>query len=289
MYKRKIVISKKAGFCPGVKKAVYLAETLSKKYPVPIYTAGPLIHNPLEIKRLSKIGIKPISNIEKIKRGTLIIRTHGLPKDTIYRLKKKNLNIIDATCLFVKRVQQLVENLSKQKYNIIIIGEKNHPEVISLVSYSQTPVAVINKEDEIKNITLKEPIAIVSQTTQSEEKFNFLVSKLKKKYKNLVVFNTICNASEKRQKETEKIARKVDIMLVIGGKNSGNTTRLKEISSKYVKTYHIESKDEIKKAWFKNTKRIGITAGASTPEWVIKDVIEYLKQIFNKMGENKYD
>ena len=285
MHKRKndiieIILGKRAGFCPGVKKAVYLAESLSKKYPKPIYTAGPLIHNPQEIKRLSGLGIKPIQNLKELKKGTLIIRTHGLPKETLQKVKEKNINIVDATCLFVKRVQNLVENLSKQRYNIIVIGEKDHPEVISLVSYSQTPVEVINKEDEIKNIRIKEPIAVVSQTTQSEKKFNTIVSELKKRYKRIKIFNTICSASSERQKETEQIAKKVDLMLVIGGKNSGNTRRLKDISSKYVKTYHIESEREIKNKWFENIKKIGITAGASTPEWLIKKVIKHLNQIF---------
>ncbi|OGS20741.1 MAG: 4-hydroxy-3-methylbut-2-enyl diphosphate reductase [Elusimicrobia bacterium RIFOXYA2_FULL_40_6] len=278
----KIIIAKSAGFCYGVKKAVELAEKASKSYNKPIYTVGPLMHNKHEVKRLSGLGINAISTINNIKGGTVIIRTHGLPKDIMNRLSRKNADVIDATCPFVKRVQNLVEKLSKDGYNILVIGEKNHPEVVALVSYSTKPVVVVNSPAGIKNLKLKEPVAVVSQTTQSSEKFDKLNALIHKKYRSLKVYDTICNASNERQDETKKLAKKVNVMLVLGGKNSGNTTRLKDICLEHVKTFHIESSKDLKKDWFKKIDTIGITAGASTPQWLIGGVVSSLRNFTQK-------
>jgi len=196
------------------------------------------------------------------------------------KLRRKALTVIDATCPFVKRVQHLVEKLSKDGYNIIVIGEKNHPEVVGLVSYSSKPVVVVNTEEGVKRLALPPgaSVAIVSQTTQSSEKFNKLVSLIRKKYRTAKIYNTICNASNERQKAAASLAGKVDVMLVIGGKNSGNTARLNDICRKRVKTYHIESARDIKESWVEKNMTIGITAGASTPEWIINEVVAYLSR-----------
>ncbi|MBU0951243.1 MAG: 4-hydroxy-3-methylbut-2-enyl diphosphate reductase [Elusimicrobia bacterium] len=278
----KIIVARSAGFCYGVKKAVDLAQKAPKFNRKPIYTIGPLMHNKHEVKRLSSIGINVLFSIDKADRGTVIIRTHGLPKATMSRLSRKRVDVIDATCPYVKRVQRLVEKLSKDGYNIAVIGEKNHPEVIGLVSYSSKTVVVVNSAGGIKNLKLKEPVAVVSQTTQSCEKFNKLVALIKKKYKTAKIFNTICNASNERQNEAKKLAKKVNVMLVLGGKNSGNTARLKDICLRHVRTFHIESSRDLKKTWFGKQGVVGITAGASTPQWIIDGVVSSLREFMQK-------
>ncbi|OGS19906.1 MAG: 4-hydroxy-3-methylbut-2-enyl diphosphate reductase [Elusimicrobia bacterium RIFOXYA2_FULL_39_19] len=277
--KLKIEIADKAGFCYGVKKAVEHAEKAPETRQRPIYTVGPLMHNKIEVNRLADMGIKTIDNPESVRKGTLIIRTHGLPKELMQKIKKNTVELIDATCPFVKRVQNLIEKLTQEGYNIVIIGEKDHPETIGLVSYASKQVKVVNSVSGVKKLKLPEPVAVVSQTTQSAEKFDTLVRELSKKYKSIKIFNTICSASNERQEEAANLAKKVDVMFVIGGKNSGNTTRLKDICSKYVATYHVESEKEITKKHLKGVKVAGITAGASTPTWLIKSIIKYMQQI----------
>ncbi|PIZ12420.1 MAG: 4-hydroxy-3-methylbut-2-enyl diphosphate reductase, partial [Elusimicrobia bacterium CG_4_10_14_0_8_um_filter_37_32] len=273
----KLIVAKKAGFCYGVKKAVELAEKTYAENSEPIYSIGPLIHNRFEVQRLSKIGIKPVSSVNKVKKGTIIIRTHGIPRKHVSEAKKKKLNIIDATCPFVKRVQHLVKELSKKNFYVLIIGEKEHPEVKSLISYAEKPVKIIESINEIRGLSDGKKIAVVSQTTQSLEKFNHIIKGIKSKYKNAKIFNTICTAALERQEEAEKIAREVDVVLIIGGRNSANTARLVDICKKHTITYHIESAEEINDRWFDNVHSIGILAGASTPKWIIDAVISHMK------------
>lgn len=274
---KKIIVGKKAGFCYGVRKAVNIAENLpGAAEQKNIYTIGPLIHNRHEVNRLSKLGIRPVSSIDSKKKGIFIIRTHGLPKNDMLRLAGKNATVVDATCPFVRRIQNLIEKLSQKKYSIIIVGEKNHPEIVGLVSYARGHLKVVESEREVKGLSLKYPIAVMSQTTQSEEKFAGIISAIRKKYKRVKTFNTICRATRERQREAAEIAKKVDMMLVIGGKHSGNTTRLKNICSKFVNTHHIESPEEIDGEWFKGINKIGVTAGASTPGWLIEKIKKHL-------------
>ncbi|MDI6641877.1 MAG: 4-hydroxy-3-methylbut-2-enyl diphosphate reductase [Elusimicrobiota bacterium] len=277
----KIVIGTKSGFCYGVKKAVTCAEVSAKKTKSHIYTLGPLIHNNYEVNRLKKLGVIPLKSLRGIKNKTILIRAHGLPKNVISIIKEKKNKVIDTTCPFVKKVQNLIKKLSKEGYNIIIFGEKKHPEVVALASYSSKPVEVIQSLDELNSLSLNEPVAVVSQTTQSEEEFKKLISKLKNKYENIKILNTICAAAAERQREAEKIAKQVQLMLVVGGKNSGNTVRLRNISCAFTKTYHIESSSDIKKSWFKKPVSVGIITGTSTPQWLIEDIIRYVGGLEN--------
>jgi 4-hydroxy-3-methylbut-2-enyl diphosphate reductase len=288
----KIIIAKTIGFCYGVKKAVQLAESAVKKYQPPINTIGPLIHNKIEIDRLKKIGIDYISNITDTNKGTLIIRTHGLPKKMIDELKTKQLVLLDATCPFVKRIQNLVQKLSNTGYYIIIIGEKEHPEIQSVISYvNGQNISIINEENELtefintraQTIAKTTPVAVVGQTTLEQVKFNKIVTRLKQQFPNIEICNTICNASIERQKEAVQLAQQVDLMLVIGGKNSANTRHLVELCKKFVETMSIESEKEINTKFKKylETKRVnklGITAGASTPAWLIEKIVTKIKK-----------
>ncbi|MDR0618072.1 MAG: 4-hydroxy-3-methylbut-2-enyl diphosphate reductase [Endomicrobium sp.] len=285
----KIKVAKNAGFCFGVRRAIEIAEkTLKNKSKV--YTLGPIIHNPQEVKRLEKQGVKTLKSVSRIRDGYVILRTHGIPFDIHKKLNEnKNINVIDSTCPFVKRAQAVVKELSNnetvENSNNIIVGEKIHPEVVALVSYSNKKCVVIETPQEAKIFKGSKNLSIVSQTTQTSENFNNIVNILSKNHKT-AVYNTICRATLDRQQSAEELACNVDLMIVIGGKNSGNTTRLAQICSCKARTYHIETFKDLKKSWFKNISTVGLTAGASTPDWIIKNVEIKVKEIGDNIKGN---
>ena len=253
----KITVAQSAGFCFGVKRAIDLAQDIASKNK-DVYTFGPLIHNPQEVSRLEKENIRVIEDYSKIEKGVLVLRTHGIPLDIYENLsKKENIKIVDAACPFVKKAQDIIKELSKDSEQIVIVGEKKHPEVVALVSYGKGKCLVIEDKNDVKNVKKTDIIYIVSQTTQSP--------------KNRATFD--------RQTAAEKLAKEVDVMIVIGGKNSGNTTRLYQICSAITKTYHIENVDEIETDWFNNIETVGITAGASTPDWIIENIKRRIKEV----------
>lgn len=274
----KIIIAKRAGFCFGVKRAVDLAFDAAKNNEGGVYTLGPIIHNPQVIERLVAEGVQPTEDIEDPKIKTIIIRTHGIPEDISKKLKKKQYKVVDATCPFVKKAQQYAKLLKKEGYQVIIIGDKEHPEVKGLMSYAGNGAVVVNKDDSIPR--LKSRVGIVVQTTQPQDVLKRFISEAIEHVKELKVFNTICNSTALRLKETRDMANKVDVMIVVGGKNSANTTQLAQLcSSMSIPTFHIETASEIKKEWFLNAHKVGITAGASTPDWIIKDVEKGIRYI----------
>jgi 4-hydroxy-3-methylbut-2-enyl diphosphate reductase len=274
----KITIAKSAGFCFGVKRAIDLAQDIASKNK-DVYTFGPLIHNPQEVARLEKENIKVIEDYSKIERGTLVLRTHGIPLDIYENLsKKENIKIVDAACPFVKKAQNIIKELSNDSEQIVIVGEKKHPEVVALVSYGKGKCLVVEDKSDVKNVKKTDIIYIVSQTTQSPKKFEEIVNEISK-ISQVKVYNTICRATFDRQTAAAKLAKEVDIMIVIGGKNSGNTTRLYQICSAITKTYHIENVDEIETDWFNNIETVGITAGASTPDWIIENIKRRIKEV----------
>lgn len=276
----KITIAKSAGFCFGVKRAIDLAQDIASKNS-DVYTFGPLIHNPQEVARLEKENIKVVEDYSKIEKGVLVLRTHGIPLDIYENLsKKENIKIVDAACPFVKKAQDIIKELSKDSEQIVIVGEKKHPEVVALVSYGKGKCLVVEDKKDVKNVKKTDIIYIVSQTTQSPKKFEEIVDEISK-ISQVKVFNTICRATFDRQSAAAKLAKEVDVMVVIGGKNSGNTTRLYQICSNITKTYHIEDVDEIEPAWFDKVETVGITAGASTPDWIIENIKGRIKEITN--------
>lgn len=276
----KITIADSAGFCFGVKRAIDLVQDIASKNDK-VYTFGPLIHNPQEIQRLEKENIKVVEDFSKIEKGVLVLRTHGIQLNIYEKLlTKKNIELVDATCPFVKRAQDIVKELSKDNNTkqIIIVGEKRHPEVVALVSYGKEKCLIVEDKKDVKNVKKTDIIYVVSQTTQSPRNFDRIVEEISKISK-VKVFNTICRATFDRQSSAKKLAKEVDVMIVIGGKNSGNTTRLYQICSNITKTYHIETVDEIEKSWFKNMDKIGITAGASTPDWIINNIERRIEEL----------
>ena len=268
--------AKSYGFCFGVKRAVEIAESSQNAV-----TLGPLIHNPLEIDRLKRdFNVGYIDDISEIDTKKVIVRTHGIPRDKLEKLQKMEVEVIDATCPFVKKPQEIVEKMSKEGYDIVIFGDENHPEIKGVKSYSiHNRVFVTMKKEDLKNIKLKEKIATVAQTTKKMKEYLDLVNYLVKNYKEVRVFNTICNATFENQDAVRELAKEVDIIIVIGGKNSSNTKQLFNIANESSEAYLVENEDEINPEWFKNKRKCGISAGASTPEWLVEKIISKIKDV----------
>lgn len=270
----KVYLAEHAGFCFGVKRAIDRATKLVGQQNV--YTLGPLIHNPQVIEGLEQKGIKCIESLTEISEGKIIIRAHGVPPQTIQKAKQKGLEVIDATCPYVKKVHNLTKKLHKQGYQVIIFGEKEHPEVIGVKGNSKNAIVIENLE-EIATLGRYEKIGLVSQTTQSPKKYETISEELKKHAKELKVYSTICDATEKRQQSAVELSKKVDLMIVLGGLNSGNTRRLAELCNKEITTIHVEKFSDIETKILENKNNVGITAGASTPDYLIKELIQALE------------
>lgn len=275
----KIMTAKTAGFCFGVKRAIDIAFQIAKEKRKGIYTLGPIIHNPQVVDKLRENGIIPIEHIKAKKDiRALIIRTHGIPLKLSKEISSKGYEIIDATCPFVKKAQYYAKLLSEEGYQVIILGEKNHPEVKSLMSYVVDNAIVIDGKTSLPK--LRSRVGIVVQTTQPLDVLKKVLSEAIVHAKEIKVYNTICNSTALRLKETENMANKVDVMFVVGGKNSANTTQLTKLcKSLSVPTHHIETSSEIRKEWIEKANKIGITAGASTPKWIIKEVEKRIRHI----------
>ncbi|MCF6174124.1 MAG: 4-hydroxy-3-methylbut-2-enyl diphosphate reductase [Campylobacteraceae bacterium] len=270
-------LAKHYGFCFGVKRAIKIAEDSKDAS-----TIGPLIHNNEEIKRLnSDYNVKTLHSIDELNdTKKAIIRTHGIPKEDLKYLSEKGVDIVDATCPFVTKPQQICEQMSNEGYDIVVFGDKNHPEVKGVASYSTTNTCIVLNVDEIKDIKFSSKIAVVSQTTRKIDEFLQIANYLITHYKEVRVFNTICNATFDNQNAAKELAKNSDIMIVIGGKNSSNTKQLHSICEEFcTDSFLIESEKEIKNEWFKNKKRCGVTAGASTPDWIIQKVIGKINKI----------
>lgn len=271
----KIITAKRAGFCFGVKRAVDMAFNTAQSSSN-VFTLGPIIHNPQVIDKLRGQGVEPISTIDNGNIEVLIIRTHGVPREVLGKLGQKKYKVIDATCPFVKKAQQYAKLLNEAGYQVVIVGDKEHPEVKGLMSYAGEDVVVVNRGHMLPK--LKNKIGVVVQTTQPLSLLKEIMLDMLEHVKEIKVYNTICNSTALRLKETKAMAKAVDMVLVVGGKNSANTTQLANLcTSMSVPTYHIETASEIREEWFSGVKSVGITAGASTPDWIIKEVEERIR------------
>ena len=272
----RVKLASSYGFCFGVKRAIKIAQEHKNAS-----TMGPLIHNQKEIDRLKidfNVGLYNDINEAK-KDDTVIIRTHGIPKNDLAKLKENNTNVINATCPFVTTPQQIVKKMTADHYSVVIFGDEEHPEVKGIKSYGDD-IHVVLKPIELKNIIFKyDKIATIAQTTKQKEKYLDIVNNLILKYKEVRVFNTICDATFENQAATRELSTQVDIMIVIGGKNSSNTKQLFNISEENCISYLIEDETELENSWFKNKILCGVTAGASTPDWIIQKVISKIEKI----------
>ena len=268
---KQIFIAENAGFCFGVKRAVEIAEKNQGSN-----TLGPLIHNPQVVDKLKEQKIIPIETLEQASSRKIIIRAHGAPDSVHEKAKSINFEVIDATCPLVKKVYTLAKELENDGYQVIIIGDKKHPEVIGISGNLNSPI-IINSLDQAVSLGKYKKLGIVSQTTQSRDFFDLVTEHLKTHCDELKIHNTICEATEQRQLSAKKLAEQVNIMVVIGGKNSANTKKLFNISNSFCNAMHIETKDEITEEMLQNADKIGITAGASTPDWIIQEIINKIK------------
>ena len=273
-----VILADYLGFCYGVKRAIKIA----RENAAPdgsACTLGPIIHNPQMVERLKDEGVGTIDCLDDLKRGKVIIRSHGVGPETYERAEAMGLECVDATCPHVKKAQLSAKELAEEGRFVVIVGEKEHPEVHSIVQWAGGNVAVIETVAEAASVPNASRLGIISQTTFSGERFREIVSALLDKSRDIRVMRTICTATDQRQRAARELASKVDVMLVIGGKNSANTTRLAQLCAKICRTYHIETAEELRPAWFDNIEKIGITAGASTPDWIIKEVYKKCQRI----------
>lgn len=279
--KRKVILAESAGFCFGVQRAVDQTTKIQKEYGKKIYTLGPLIHNNdvvkfLENNEVFSISLDEITNLSK--GDAVIIRSHGVSKEVMDLLESKGLIIIDATCPFVTNIQKKVNKYSKEGYQIVILGDKDHPEVIGINGWCNNN-AIITKDGEFHG-RIPNKVCVVSQTTEKEENWVNTIKNLSVITKELLAFNTICEATEVRQKGVLELSKTVDLMIIVGGKNSSNTTKLYQIAKTNCdRTIHIENSSELPKEIIndKTISKIGITAGASTPDWIINEVVELME------------
>lgn len=270
-------MSREVGFCSGVRRAIKLAlkAVESEKK---VYTLGPLIHNPQVVDELARRGVRSLKRLGK-GEGALIIRSHGASPRTVASAEARGYRIIDATCPFVKKAQRNALKLEGQGYQVVIVGERSHPEVIGIVSTLRDAV-VVESPDKAKTLHLKDRVGMIAQTTVPAETFGAVVSEVVTRTREATVYNTICVETAKRHEEARRIAKNSDVVLIVGGRNSANTTRLYKLCKSICsRSYHIETVDEIMSDWFERGNRVGIVAGASTPRWLVEEVVDCLRHL----------
>lgn len=287
----KIFLDEHAGFCFGVKKAVDKAfAEVDNKYDRKIFTYGPLIHNKQIIGKLEEKGVHSINEIDEItdERAEVIIRSHGIAEEKYRLFEEKGLKYIDCTCPYVSAIHKKVSEYYKKGYKIFIVGDKNHPEVMGTNGWCDYTAHIIDDEKIVDKLPIYDKICLVAQTTITKKIWDRVVDAIEKKYKDAIIFNTICSATEERQESAELLSKTVDCMIVIGSRESSNTNKLYQICKDNCdKVYHIEKAEDLPMEVLRNLGKIGITAGASTPDWVIKEVIGKMQEINDNMTENK--
>jgi small subunit ribosomal protein S1 len=275
----KIIIAKHSGFCEGVHRAYRIA-TASVKSTGPIFILGDLVHNKDVVEEFKRQGIKKVKALKGLpRRATLIITAHGTTPKIVESAKERGLKIVDTTCPWVKKAQAVAKELSDSGRQVVIVGDKGHPEVKGLFAWAGKGAVIVEKYSDLKNLKLAEKVGIIAQTTQSEENFRNVVSQIRRTVPDVSVHNTICGATARRQCSAKDLAEEVDIMLVVGDLKSANTKRLAELCRQAgVATHHIQNAGELKPSWLKGKGKVGITGGASTPERVIKEVVGKIKE-----------
>ena len=273
-----VKVAKSAGFCFGVQRAVDTVYEQVEKGIRPIYTYGPIIHNEVVVQDLEERGVQVINSkeeLEALKEGVVVIRSHGVGREIYELLERQGLELVDATCPFVKKIHKIVREQCEAGRRVIIVGNEHHPEVEGIKGWGNEYTLAVESLEEFENLALRpdEKLCIVAQTTFNYNKFQDLVEKISKTYYDILVLNTICNATQERQVEARQIASQVDVMIVIGGRNSSNTQKLYEICRRECKhTYYIQTLEDFKPEITGTVRSVGITAGASTPNQIIEEV-----------------
>ncbi len=277
----KVIVAEGAGFCYGVRRAVELAGKCAQQSDRPVYSLGHLIHNRQVVEEMARLGIKVIDTLcEAGAGGKVIIRTHGSGPGALKEAEKRGIEILDATCPFVTRAQKTALEITEAGLQAVVVGDAGHPEVAGIVEWTGGKAMVLGSPEEAREKELPEKVGVLAQTTQTRDNFMAVVNVLRAKCGDVDVHNTICSATEERQKSTVELARKVDVMVVVGGKNSSNTAKLAVLSSvQGTATYRVETAGEIEDRWFIGKATAGITAGASTPQWIIEEVERRMKEL----------
>ncbi|MFB0553147.1 MAG: 4-hydroxy-3-methylbut-2-enyl diphosphate reductase [Phycisphaerae bacterium] len=276
----KVLVAEKCGFCHGVRNAISVAEKIlaHQKGESPVYSFGPIIHNKDEVERLAKVGLKTVDGVQQIQSGTVLIRSHGAAPEQIARLEEKGLNIVDATCILVKRVQHIAKELADDGYEVVIVGDEDHPEVQAVMGCA-TDVVVIGNENDLHKLPQNARLGIVCQTTQNPEHFGRVLGAIGRYgFSELKVMNTLCKEAIRRQESAVQLCMQVDIMFVLGGLESANTRRLAELCKKHnSQTFHLQNWNELDKNILYGKNIAGVTAGASTPDWIIAEFVKNLE------------
>jgi len=284
----KVKLARTAGFCMGVRRAMEITLTEANKAKGPLFTYGPLIHNSQVLDLLESKNVKAVEDINDIKEGTLIIRAHGIPPADRRALKASGLKVIDATCPRVAQVQSIIRYHTKKGYTPVIVGDRDHAEVVGLTGYGEGNAYVISSESEVSGLPFTQRLLLVAQTTQNMKVYSQIAKAVTKRYPDALIFDTICDATSERQKEVKVLAGQVDCMVVVGGYHSGNTKRLAQVSEETGKpTFHIETEKELDRERLSSMELIGVTAGASTPNWMIRNVVKEIEAIRGK-GETSW-
>jgi len=274
----RVTVARHAGFCFGVQRAIDMAFKALENTRGPIYSLGPIIHNPQVVGRMQEKGLQVVSTVGEIPEGTVIFRSHGVNAAERLEAEKRDLKIVDATCPFVEKAHEYVRRLDRDSYQIIVVGDTNHPEVLSILSYIRGGGTAVASAEGLEALTLSQKVGVVSQTTQSFSTFHSVVDKVIKHSKEVLIFNTICDATKIRQEESIRLAGESDCMVVIGGHNSANTRRLYQLCTEVQpRTFHIETVADLMDESFASLNSVGITAGASTPDWLIEPVVQFFK------------
>ncbi len=273
----KVLVAEKCGFCHGVRNAISVAEGILAEEDR-VYSLGPIIHNKDVVDRLAKSGLKTVAKVEEINSGTVLIRSHGAAPDQISRLKEKDINIVDATCVLVKRVQHIASELERDGYKVVIIGEENHPEIRAVVGCAKD-VVVIADESDLHKLPANAKLGVVCQTTQNPEYVGRMLGAIGRgSFSELKVINTLCREAIKRQESAVRLCKQVEIMFVLGGLESANTRRLAELCKRVNKqTFHLQNWNELDKSVLSGKTTAGVTAGASTPDWIIDEFVRNLE------------
>ncbi|MBI5679184.1 MAG: 4-hydroxy-3-methylbut-2-enyl diphosphate reductase [Planctomycetes bacterium] len=275
----RVIVAKTAGFCMGVRRAMdILLDAANEKSDGKVYTDGPLIHNPQVLEYLEKRDIRVVRGQTDLSKSTVVIRAHGITPTRRKEIEDLGAKVCDATCPHVMRVQSIIKRYAAQGYSTVIVGDKGHAEVIGLLGYAEGKGHVVQELDEIEHLPPMDKVCVVAQTTQDRRMFKEAIDRLKKRYSNCESFETICSSTYKRQDEIISLSKTVDAMIVVGGRGSANTTRLVKIcESQGTPTFHVETDIELDLSKFKDFNTIGVTAGASTPNWMIKRVVEKIR------------
>ena len=276
-----IVLSESLGFCMGVKRAVDMAYRALEKNPgEPVVTLGPLIHNTQEIERLQRDGIRVSDHSDLPTSGTVIIRAHGVAPQAYDELKSRGLRIMDGTCPYVHYSQRKAMELHRDGYTVVIVGDKDHPEIRGILGYIQDEGYAVKTVDEARQLPDLQKIGVIAQTTISPRKYQLVIEALRERAPEVKVCETICDATEENQKAVRSLSREVDLLLVIGGRHSANSNKLVEAAREHCPaSFLIETSSEIDPASLRGVRRVGVSAGASTPDWMIQQVVERLRHL----------